>query len=103
MTNIYKLFFVSRKPYLTIDEDVKVGDRAIVSVSDLYPTLVECMNEDQINIFQKPKTSSTKRYKVVYDENNYNFDKELISSLMEKELPSIIKIENDKFIVVDEN
>ena len=49
MEQTFKIFVVQNEPYLTIDEDVKVGDKAIVTVNDMFPTLVECQNEDQIS------------------------------------------------------
>lgn len=103
MKTIYKLFFVKGKPYITIDEDVKIGDKAIVSVNDLYPTFVECMNDEQISLFQNPRTSSTKRYKIVHDESNFKFDEELIDKLNGSETPTLISIENNQIVVIDEN
>ena len=56
MEQTFKIFVVQNEPYLTIDEDVKVGDKVIITVGELYPTFVECQNDEQINLFQKRKT-----------------------------------------------
>jgi hypothetical protein len=45
MKQVFKLFIVRQEPYLAVDENVSVGDLAIVTVNDEYPSVVECMNE----------------------------------------------------------
>ena len=42
MKQIFKLFIVKDEPYLTVDEDVVIGDIAIVIVGDQFPSVVEC-------------------------------------------------------------
>ena len=54
MEQTFKIFVVQNEPYLTIDEDVKVGDKAIITVGELYPTLVESQNEEYVWIDNKP-------------------------------------------------
>lgn len=65
MENTSKVFLVKNELYLVSDEKVVIGDTAIVTVSDEFPTLVECQNDFQIKLFQEPTLSSTKRYKVL--------------------------------------
>jgi len=101
MEQTFKIFVVQNEPYLTINEDVKVGDKAIVTVNDMYPTLVECQNEDQINIFQKPKTSMTKRYKVVMMPDKLELDNEILNLLSEKEGPLTVTYQDGEIKVVD--
>ena len=80
MTQTFKLFMVRELLYLTIDDDVVVGDTAIVTVADQYPSVVECQNEDQIRLIQEPKLRMTKRHKVVMKPNELNLGKEVVDS-----------------------
>jgi hypothetical protein len=101
MEQTFKIFLVDKQPYLTIDEDVAIGDCAIISVGELYPTFVECKNDEQINLFQKPKTSLTKRHKVVMKPDELNLDQTLLSLLKEKEGPLTVTYQNGEIKVVD--
>jgi hypothetical protein len=85
MEQKFKIFMVDDRPYLTVDENVNIGDKAIVTVGDLYPTLVECQNEDQIKIIQESKLSMTKRHKVVLTPDKMNLDKETLKTLIEND------------------
>ena len=102
MEQTFKIFVVQNEPYLTIDEDVKVGDKAIVTVNDMYPTLVECQNEDQINLFQKPKTSMTKRYKVVMTPDKLELDNNILNLLSERDEPLVVTYQDGVIKVVTE-
>jgi hypothetical protein len=85
MEQKFKIFMVDNQPYLTIDENVIIGDKAIVTVGDLFPTLVECQNEDQIKIIQESKLSMTKRHKVVMTPDKMNLDEHTLSLLKGRE------------------
>lgn len=102
MEQTFKIFVIQNEPYLTVDEDVKVGDKAIVTVGELYPTLVECQNEDQINLFQKPKTSMTKRHKVVMMPDKLELDNDILNLLSERDGPLTVTYENGEIKVVTE-
>ena len=102
MEQTFKIFVIQNEPYLTIDEDVKVGDKAIVTVGDLYPTFVECQNEEQINLFQKPKTSMTKRHKVVMTPDKLDLDNEILNLLSEREEPLVVTYQDGVIKVVTE-
>ena len=102
MEQTFKIFVIQNEPYLTVDEDVKVGDKAIVTVGELYPTLVECQNEDQINLFQKPKTSMTKRHKVVMMPDKLELDNDILNLLSESDGPLTVTYENGEIKVVTE-
>ena len=101
MEQTFKIFVVQNEPYLTIDEDVKVGDKAIVTVGDLYPTFVECQNEEQINLFQKPKTSMTKRHKIVMGPQELNLEQELIDNLVRRGTGVVVEYENGEIKIMD--
>jgi hypothetical protein len=102
MEQTFKIFVIQNEPYLTVDEDLKVGDNAIVTVGELYPTLVECQNEDQINLFQKPKTSMTKRHKVVMMPDKLELNNDILNLLSERDGPLTVTYENGEIKVVTE-
>ncbi len=102
MEQTFKIFVVKNEPYLTIDEDVKIGDNAIITVVELYPTLVECQNEEQINLFQKPKTSMTKRHKVVMMPDKLELDDDVLNLLSERDEPLTVTYQDGVIKVVTE-
>jgi hypothetical protein len=101
MNQIFKLFMVNKEPYLTIDEEVSVGDTAIVTVGDQYPSVVECKNDDQINIFQRPNTSLTKRYKVVMKPSEISLDDSVIQSLLLNDMPVLVEYDNGQINFIE--
>jgi hypothetical protein len=92
---------VDKKPYLTIDEEVKIGDMAIVTVGDMYPSVIECKNDEQINVIQKPKTSSTKRYKVIMKPEEVKLEQSIIESLSLNDLPVMVEFENGQINILE--
>jgi hypothetical protein len=101
MGQIFKLFMVDKKPYFTIDEEVKIGDMAIVTVGDMYPSVIECKNDEQINVIQKPKTSSTKRYKVIMKPEEVKLEQSIIESLSLNDLPVMVEFENGEINILE--
>jgi len=101
MGQIFKLFMVDKKPYLTIDEEVKIGDMVIVTVGDMYPSVIECKNNEQINVIQKPKTSSTKRYKVIMKPEEVKLEQSIIESLSLNDLPVMVEFENGEINILE--
>ena len=89
--HIFKLFIIEDKPYLTKDEDVSVGDLAIVSVGDLYGSVVLCVNDEQIDRFQKSKLSMTKRHKVIFKPEKINLDLDTLNTI--KEMNNCVTVE----------
>jgi hypothetical protein len=81
MEKIYKIFVINNETYLVEDEIVEIGDKAIVTVNDLYPTLIECKNDEQIKLIQEPKTSMTKRYKVKESAEKLDLTDEILFAL----------------------
>ena len=103
MKQTFKLFMVKEEPYLTIDENVVIGDSAIVTVNNRFPTLVECQNEEQIKLIQDPKLSMTKRHKIVMKPNEINLDENAINSFGEDESFITVEVEDGKIKVVNNN
>jgi hypothetical protein len=102
MEQTFKLFLVNNKPYLTIDEDVKIGDKVIVTMGELYPTLVDCIHDDQINLFQKPKTTMTKRHKVVMLPDKINLDETTLDTLNKNEGPLVVTYKDNQIKIISD-
>ena len=49
-----KIFLINKKLYLAEDENVSVGDTAILTVNEQFPNIVECKSDDQIKLFLMP-------------------------------------------------
>jgi hypothetical protein len=102
MEQTFKIFVVQNEPYLTIDEDLNVGDNAIITVGELFPTLVECKNKEQIDLFQKSKLSMTKRHKVVMTPDKLELDKDILNLLSERDEPLTVTYVDGVIKVVTE-
>jgi hypothetical protein len=102
MTEKFKLFYKDEEYFLTKDEDVVVGDDAVVTVNDLYPTIVKCQNKEQINIIQNPLTKSTKRYKVVQRLDNKIFDDKTNKLLQQKEGAVIVEYNEGQIKILED-
>ena len=102
MEQTFKIFVVQNEPYLTIDEDLKVGDNAIITVGELFPTLVECKNKEQIDLFQNSKLSMTKRHKVVMMPDKLELDNKILNLLSEREEPLVVTYQDGVIKVVTE-
>jgi hypothetical protein len=102
MEQTFKIFVIQNEPYLTIDEDLNVGDKAIITVGERFPTLVECQNNDQIGLFQNSKLSMTKRHKVVMMPDKLELDNDILNLLSESDGPLTVTYENGEIKVVTE-
>ena len=103
MEKTFKLFLVEEQPYLTTDENVVIGDKVIVTVGDLYPSVITCQNEEQINLFQKSKLSMTKRYKVIMSPEQINLEKNIIEILSLSDKPLNVSYENVEINIINED
>ena len=101
MTQIFKLFVVKDEPYLTIDENVIIGDKAIVTVDRRFPSLVECQNDDQINLIQNPKLSMTKRHKVVMGPDDFTIEEDLKQKLIMSETSINVEYEEGEIKIIE--
>jgi hypothetical protein len=102
MEQKFKIFMVENEPYLTIDENVSIGDKAIVTVGELFPTLVDCQNEDQIKIIQEPKLSMTKRHKVVMTPDKMNLNEHTLSLLKGREGAVVVEYNDGEIKIVED-
>ena len=101
MTQIFKLFVVKDEPYLTIDEDVKIGDKAIVTVNGMFPSMVECLNDEQIGLFQTPFTKMTKRHKVVMGPTDFTIEEDLKQKLVMSETSINVEYEEGEIKIIE--
>jgi len=100
MKQTLKLFMVKEKPYLTVDETVSIGDTAIVTVGDLYPTVVECKNDEVIELIQNPKLSMTKRHKVIMKPEKINLDEETLRAFGNEDGFVLVEVEDGEIKIV---
>jgi hypothetical protein len=98
----FKLFYKNDEYFLTKDEDVVIGDDAVVTVNDLYPTIVKCQNQEQIKIIQNPLTKSTKRYKVVHKISKIVFDDKTNDLLQQKEGAVIVEYQDGEIKILED-
>jgi hypothetical protein len=103
MKQTFKLFMVKEKPYLTVDEDLSVGDTAIVTVGEFYPTVVECKNDEQISLIQDSKLSMTKRHKVIMKPEKINLDDETIRAFGNEDGFVMVEVEDGEIKIVTDN
>ncbi len=94
---------VKEKPYLTVDEDLSVGDTAIVTVGEFYPTVVECKNDEQISLIQDSKLSMTKRHKVIMKPEKINLDDETIRAFGNEDGFVMVEVEDGEIKIVTDN
>ena len=94
MKQTFKLFMIKGNPYLTIDEQLSIGDTAIVTVGELYPTVVECKNDEVIDLIQNPKLSMTKRHKVIMEPEKINLDDETLNVFNDQDGFVTVEVEN---------
>ena len=97
MTETLKLFMVKGELYLVSDEKVIIGDKALVTVGDEFPSIVECQNDDQIKLFQESKLSMTRRYKILQKVNDVEND--LKKHFKDKDGFILVEIENGKITI----
>lgn len=97
MTEALKLFMVKGELYLVSNEKVIIGDKALVTVGDEFPSIVECQNDDQIKLFQESKLSLTRRYKILQKVNDVEND--LKKHFKDKDGFILVEIENGKITI----
>jgi len=101
MGQIFKLFVVKDEPYLTIDENVIIGDKAIVTVNGMFPSVVECFNDEQIGLFQNPFTKMTKRHKVVMGPDEFTIEEDLKQKLIMSETSINVEYEEGEIKIIE--
>jgi hypothetical protein len=83
MTRKLKLFIIDEKPYLVSLDQLQVGDKAIVTVGGQYPSLVECGNEQILQLITNSKLTLTKPFKVYLEPDKITLTQTQIDTLTE--------------------
>jgi hypothetical protein len=78
-----KMIMVEDKPYIVSLDEVKVGDKTIVTVGGQYPTFVDCENETILNLLTSSKLSLTQANKIFMEPENLRFTSEQIEKILE--------------------
>ncbi len=81
MTKV-KLFVIDEKPYLGSNEEIFIGDEAIVTVNGQYPMIVKCENEIVLNLIKEPKLSLTRSFKIHAKPDKLNLTPEDIDRIL---------------------
>ena len=89
-----KLFMVDDQPYLVSLDKIEVGEKAIVTVGGQYPSLVECENEQIINLITESKLTLTQAFKIFLGPDKVKLDKKQIEVLQEGDGVVEVEIEN---------
>jgi len=80
-----KLYMIDEKPYLVCLDPIKIGDKVIVTVGGQYPTLVDCSNEQILDLITNPKLTLTRPFKIYLEPDKINLTKQEIQKLEEKD------------------
>jgi hypothetical protein len=87
-----KLFIVDEKPYLVSLDKLEVGDKAVVTVGGKYPSIVECGNEQIIDLITNSKLTLTQPFKIYMGPEKVNLTKEQIEKLTEDESDGVLEV-----------
>lgn len=101
MKETFKLFQVKGELYLTKVEELKIGDKVIVTVADQFPTVVECQNDEQISLIQTPKLSMTKANKVVMGPEDITIEESMAQKLGDDDGFVLVQVEDGKVIIME--
>lgn len=94
MTKKVKLFLVDEKPYLVSLDEIKVGDKAIVTVGGQYPSLVDCASEQVVKLITDSKLTLTQPFKIFLEPEKITLSREQIDKLIESDGVLEVEIEN---------
>lgn len=97
MTKKLKLFIVDEKPYLVSLDKIEVGDKVIVTVGGQYPSVVECKNEQTLNLITDSKLTLTQPFKIYLGPEKVNLTSEQIDRLTEGD--GILEITDENGVI----
>lgn len=92
-----KLFIIDEKPYLVSLDQLQVGDKAIVTVGGQYPSLVECSNEQILELITNSKLTLTKPFKVYQEPEKITLTQTQIENLVEND--GILEVTEENGII----
>jgi hypothetical protein len=95
MTKKLKLFMVDEKPYLVSLDKIEIGDKAIVTVGGQYPSVVECGNEQIINLITESKLTLTNAFKIFLEPEKVTLSQTEIQKLIDGDGVVEVEIEGN--------
>lgn len=95
MVKKVKLFVIDEKPYLVSLDKIEIGDKAIVTVGGQYPSVVECKNEQIINLITDSKLTLTQPFKLFLGPEKITLDKTEIDKILEQDGVLEVEIDNN--------
>ena len=99
---MHKIIIIEKNPYLISDEEIQLGDVAMVTVGNNYPSKVVCENETVLELIKNPKLTLTKSYKLVGDSDKIKLPEDRINNIIENGgiCDVLINGEEIKFITI---
>jgi hypothetical protein len=97
MTKKVKLIMVEERPYLVSLDKLEVGDKAIVTVGGQYPNIVECPNEQIIDLITNSKLTLNQAFKIFLEPEKVTLTKSEIEKLTEGDGVLEVEFENNEY------
>lgn len=97
MTKKVKLIMVEERPYLVSLDKLEVGDKAIVTVGGQYPNIVECPNEQIIELISNSKLTLNQAFKIYLEPEKITLSKSEIEKLTEGDGVLEVEFENNEY------
>jgi hypothetical protein len=92
-----KMIMVEEKPYIVSLDQVKVGDKVIVTVGGQYPSIVNCENEMILNLLTGSKLSLTQANKIFMEPESLRFTPEQIEKILENDGLMEVELDNGTY------
>jgi hypothetical protein len=89
-----KLIMVEEKPFIVSLDQLKLGDKAIVTVGGQYPSIVECANDTVLNLLLDSRLSLTNAYKIFMEPESLKFTSDQIEKILENDGALEVEIDN---------
>ena len=89
-----KLIMVEEKPFIVSLDQLKLGDKAIVTVGGQYPSIVECANDTVLNLLLDSRLSLTNAYKIFMEPESLKFTSDQIEKILENDGELEVEIDN---------
>jgi hypothetical protein len=78
-----KLIMVEDQPYIVSSDEIKIGDKALVTVGGQFPSIVLCENEMVLKLITDSKLSLTAAFKVFMEPELIKFEPQQIEKILE--------------------
>lgn len=91
-----KLHIVDEKPYLVSLDEIKIGDKLIITVGGQYPSIVECKNQITLDLITNPKLTLTQAFKIFMEPDKINLTPDQVDKVIENGGVLEVEIEDNK-------